>query len=82
VDWYLLGYLAGGLIIGAVELVALFNRRDGDTLSEHVWKWVGIGRRWTIGFTLRRLVVVLFLGWLLLHLTLGWLTPSHPLPWR
>lgn len=79
-DWYLFGYLAGGLIIGVVELVALLNKRDGDTLSEHVWKWVGVGRHWTVGFTIRRLAVVVFLGWLLFHLSLGWFTPSHPLP--
>jgi hypothetical protein len=71
-DWYLVGYLAGGLVILAVELVALLNRQRGDTLSEHVWRWVGVGRRWTVVFTLRRLVVVVFLGWLLLHLTTGW----------
>lgn len=32
--------LAGGII----ELVALFNSRRGDTLSEHLWAWLGVRR--------------------------------------
>lgn len=71
-DWYLAGYIAGSVVIGAVELVALFNKQPGDTLSEHIWRWVGLHRRWTLAFTVRRLVVVAFLGWLLLHLAFGW----------
>lgn len=36
------------LAVGAVilESVALFNSRGGDTLSEHVWAWLGIRDRW------------------------------------
>lgn len=71
-DWYLLGYVAGAAVIAAVELVALLNRRPGDTLSEHVWRWIGLGRRWTVTFMLRRAVLAAFLGWLLLHLITGW----------
>lgn len=58
------------LVIGAImELVAIFNDRKGDTLSEQVWKWLRIDKgesNWHIG----RILLVLGLVWLLLHF--GW----------
>jgi hypothetical protein len=83
VDWYTLGWLlwfAGFLLL---ELPALANKRDGDTLSEHVWSWFHVqDSRHTAVTWILRCVLLLFLGWLFLHLGFGWLTPSHPLPWR
>jgi hypothetical protein len=81
-DWYLAGYAVGGAIIGAVELTALFRRRPGTTLSEHWWRWVGIGRPWTVAFAVRRILLGAALAWLFVHLTFGWITLSKPLPWR
>lgn len=72
--WF--GYFA------AVEGVALFNSKPGDTLSEHIWLWFGTQRRkpgeperprsgWT---QLRRVVLLGFMAWLGAHfLTGGWL---------
>lgn len=38
--WLWLGIGVCALIL---EGVALFNSRQGDTLSEHVWAWLGVG---------------------------------------
>lgn len=65
----------------AIELPALANRADGDTLSEHFWRWLKVADprpSWLV-WTLRALLAA-FLGWLALHLTLGWFTPSDPWP--
>lgn len=40
--WY---WVAWGVMFGAGEGWALFNRTPGDTLSETVWYWV-LGYRW------------------------------------
>ena len=53
-----------------VEGVAVFNRKAGDTLSEHVWLWFGVKaapKSWLV-WPLR-----LFLGWLAVHLGTGWI---------
>lgn len=66
-----------------VEGVALFNSKDGDTLSEHVWMWFGTVRSkpgdpaptkdrsgWTQA---RRFALVAFMAWLSVHfLSGGW----------
>lgn len=58
------------LVVGAImELIAIFDERRGNTLSEMVWKWVRIDpgeSNWHWG----RVVLVLALIWLLLHF--GW----------
>lgn len=72
------GWFAGFLLI---EGWALFNRTEGDTLSEHVWRWWRVhDPRPTLAVKLARIPLALFLLWLLLHLTLGWFTPTHPYP--
>lgn len=70
--WCWLGWGAYFLV---VEGLALANSRAGDTLSEHVWAWLGIGEgRRRSGWTqARRALLVAFLAWLTLHfLTGGW----------
>jgi hypothetical protein len=62
-----------------VEAIALFNSRGGDTLSEHVWAWLGY--RMGPGGTeaayprgsqrLRRFLTLAFLAWLVVHLLTG-----------
>ena len=64
-----------------LELPALFNRTAGDTLSEHVWKWLrvkgGSGRPFAnevhvaLAY-LFRVILGVFLLWLTGHLTMGW----------
>lgn len=74
------GWLGAFLFI---EGWALFNRTEGDTLSEHVWSWWHVhDPRPTVLVVLARIPLALFLLWLLVHLTFGWFTPTHPYPGR
>lgn len=73
--WLWIGW---GLAFAVIEGVALANSRAGDTLSEHVWAWLGVrrGRAWperTPRWTLRvaRSVVLSGLLWLALHFATG-----------
>lgn len=67
-----------GLAFAVVEGVALVNSKHGDTLSEHVWAWLGVGSnanpvktpKWTLRVS--RTILVSFLVWLLLHFTTKW----------
>lgn len=83
---YTWAWAAVGVAALVIEGVALFNSRAGDTLSEHVWAWLGVrtakfttpgepgaGRVVTPKWTLRvaRFSLVTFLVWLLLHFTTG-----------
>ena len=60
----------------ALEIPALRNRREGDTLSEHVWRWLKVrtarsdaGASFLI---LARVALGAFLIWLAGHLAMGW----------
>jgi hypothetical protein len=62
------------------EGVALTNKVNGDTLSEHVWKWFAIpeagtkedGKRpKTVLMRLRRFALLAFMAWLVLHFVTG-----------
>jgi len=56
----------------AVEGAALRNKKDGDTLSEHIWRWFSVTHKGK-GWRARRFSLLAFLAWLLLHfLTGGW----------
>jgi hypothetical protein len=56
-----------GTAVAVIEGLALVNRRKGDTLSEHVWALLKLGRA-------ARVVLVLFWTWLGIHLfTGGWI---------
>lgn len=59
----------GGLFAG-IEGAAAFNKKPGDTLSEHVWRWVGL-RDKPKGWRYRRAGLFAFLAWLLIHLVTG-----------
>lgn len=57
-----------------VEGIALFNSKGGDTLSEHVWAWLGYneGVKFPTGSQrLRRFLTLAFLAWLVVHLLTG-----------
>lgn len=82
-SWYTVAWIFWVAFFLAVEGSALFNRRDGDTLSEHVWRiWHVFDPRPTALVIAARIPLALFLLWLLLHLVFGVMTPTHPLPWR
>lgn len=70
IDPYTAGWVAWLLMFVAIEGAALTNRREGDTLSEHVWRWFSI-RRKSSGWRLRRFSLLAFLAWLVAHLLTG-----------
>lgn len=74
-------YVVCGGVLLATELVALLNRRDGDTISEHVWRVVRVGdpRPTALVWCMRALVALLMI-WLAGHFAMGWWTPSDPWP--
>lgn len=81
--WYTVAWIFWLAFFLLVEGVALFNKRPGDTFSEHIWRvWHVFDRRPTALVIVARVPLGLFLLWLLLHLTFGVMTPTHPLPWR
>lgn len=63
---FALAYLAGIAWIACWEAAA-FAVNTRYTLSELTWAWEGGG--WTFG----RYLVLVFLAWLTLHLSFGWL---------
>lgn len=71
-----------GVVGGVTELVALFNRQDGDTLSEHFWKIAKVEdpRPTPLVWTIRG-VIFLVMAWLAFHFSMGIFTPSDPWPW-
>jgi hypothetical protein len=50
-----------------IEMPAVFNKRPGDTLSEHIWAWFAIKDK-PKGWRMRRLTLIAALAWLVLHL--------------
>lgn len=61
------------VIGGATEVVALLNKRPGDTLSEHVWRIVRVGDpRPSLIVWLTRGLVALTMLWLAGHFSMGW----------
>ena len=79
--WYTVAWLLWLVALGVLEGSALFNSITGDTLSEHTWAWFHVldadaGPWWVLA----RVGLGAFLLWLVVHLTLGWFTPTHPIP--
>lgn len=78
--------IAGCFVAGfaVVETLALANRYDGDTLSEHVWAVVQVRRHPTVSRWIlwpARAVVFWLFAWLAFHFAFGWFTPTDPVPW-
>jgi hypothetical protein len=73
---YTVLWLIWGAYFAVVEGVALFNSKNGDTLSEHVWAWFGTERgdmtrpvtAWT---RFRRFLLLAFMAWLSVHFLSG-----------
>ena len=58
------------VMFGAIEGVVLFNKKSGDTFSEHVWSWFSIkGKGW--GWRGRRFALLALLAWLAAHFLTG-----------
>lgn len=69
-DLYTVLWLAWLALFGAIEGAALKNKRSGDTLSEHVWRWFSIadkGAAWRV----RRCALLAILAWLVAHFVTG-----------
>lgn len=67
-------WLGWGAYFAVVEGMALANSKPGDTLSEHVWQFLGYseGVRQPTGWTrLRRFMVLAFMAWLSVHFLTG-----------
>lgn len=71
--WTIL-WILWGVAFVAIEGVALIERKAGATLSEHIWKWFAVRGSRGGGWTWKRVVLLAFLAWLLLHLGFGWLS--------
>lgn len=71
--WLLL-WIGWAVYFAIVEGMALLNSTSGDTLSEHVWAFLGYGegKRRPSGWTrLRRFIVLAFMAWLSVHFLTG-----------
>lgn len=66
-----LGLVAASFAV--LEAVAIFRRRKGDTLSEHLRDWLGIreGRRLSVGAIAFAVGLVAFVVWFVPHIVWG-----------
>jgi hypothetical protein len=75
-DNYTVAWIVWGAVFLLIEGAALLDKDPGDTLSEHVWRWLKVRGRetgkspWT--FWVLRGILFLFLAWLTSHLVFGW----------
>lgn len=70
-NWATWIWIALGAIVVLVEGIALLNKKEGDTLSEHVWTWLKVNNK-SKRFTVWRFFVLAFMIWLTGHFTFGW----------
>lgn len=67
-DFWTWAWIVWGFVyFGMVELPAVFNKRDDDTLSEHVWDWLGFGPHTGKHVGTRRILAILLWGTLTAH---------------
>jgi hypothetical protein len=71
VGGFTLAWALWGVFFLIVEGLALWNRRIGDTLSEHIWRWLGIGQTVTQWIRVRRFITLAGLLWMILHFFTG-----------
>ena len=53
-----------------IELPAAFDKKEGGTLSEHIWEWFSIKEK-SVGWRWRRIGLLFTLGWIVVHLFSG-----------
>jgi len=70
-NWATWIWIAWGGIFAVTEGIALRNKKTGDTLSEHVWKWFKVKEQ-PKRFTAGRFALLAGLVWLTGHLAFGW----------
>ena len=73
IDGYTWAWLAFGLFFVVTEWKAIKRKDSGDTLSEHLWKWMDVtDEKGNVrkSYTFRRVALIGALTWLLVHL--GW----------
>lgn len=72
---YTIAWLAWLGAFGVIEGLALANKRQNDTLSEHIWRWFATqsdGPAKPTGWIrARRFILVAFLAWLSAHFLSG-----------
>lgn len=68
--WAWLAWLSLFLVI---ELPAAMNKTPGDTLSEHIWKFIGKDEDLTGWVRLRRMAFLAFAAILVVHLFTAWI---------
>lgn len=70
---YTMMWIAWILAFGAIEFAALQDKREGDTLSEHIWHIIGTNAakkqpwHWFL-----RVAVLGLLVWLIVHFSTRW----------
>jgi len=65
-------WVVWGIMFVAIEGAALFNKQKGDTLSEFVWKFLGVkGHPLPSGYKWRRGALAVSFAWLVLHFFTG-----------
>ncbi len=70
-SWYTMAWILWVAAFFVIEIPAIMNPKEGDTLTEHVRKWFST-RTKPSQWRLRRLVLLFFLVWLVVHFFLGW----------
>jgi hypothetical protein len=70
-NWATYIWIGLGAIAVLVEGIALLNKKEGDTLSEHVWKWLKVEDK-SKKLTAWRFFVLAFMLWLTGHFVFGW----------
>jgi hypothetical protein len=69
---WIVGLVAALVFFAVFETWAFVDGKpDTDTLSGHVWAWVGTRRGWSGWRVIPRIAVAVFLLWLLEHFTFG-----------
>ncbi len=69
---YTTAWLVWIVMFFAIEVPAIFNKQEGDTLSEHIWKWFSVNVK-SKGWRIRRIGLMATFCWIVVHLfTGGW----------
>lgn len=69
---YTTAWIMWGVMFLVIEGGAIVDKRPHDTLSEHIWRWIGIrGYKKPNGWKARRAGLGIFLLWLVGHLLGG-----------
>jgi hypothetical protein len=69
---YTIAWLAWLGAFALIEGKALFNKTEGDTLSEHVWRWFAVKDKSRKGLVrARRFALLAFMSWLSIHFLTG-----------